>query len=626
MDLRNLLRVYLKAAVIAALIIIPAGSIQVLGVLGYRLHEGDQFQARLLIIPIVVIAILGLLLGRVFYLGQKLRENSDKFRAVADVAEEFIYLRSVEGQYEYVSPSCNTLCGYRPEEFYAKPNLMDELVHPDDREHWLHHVRHINHAGAPESLDIRLIAKDGSTVWVSHFCSPVFDSNGQQTGVRSANVDITQRKAFEDRIEHMAYIDPLSDLPNRRSLERAIKQDIEVCRNKKSSFAVMFLDLDRFKYINDSYGHYLGDKLLRLIAKRLVTQAGNSLVTRFGGDEFVILAHDIPDAGQAIEFAEAIIDAIEEPFTVDDHVLYLTGSIGISFYPQDGTTTDELVKHADAAMYQSKLGRQDKVNLFSADLTRQAEAFVSIESDIRRALDAREFELYYQPKVRLHDGCIVGLEALARWNHPEKGLVAPDQFIPNAEETGLILPLGEQLLEQILGQMKAWQERGIQVPVAINISGRQFLDSRFCETAEEQILQSGVDPALIELEITEQVFLSDLDKTVIKLLRLKKHGIRIAIDDFGTGYSSLKYIKKLPVNIIKIDRSFVWGAVDDAKDVAILEAIASLCQGLSLTMVAEGIETEKHRQLIAAIGCEFAQGYLFYRPLPVNEIDQLLDK
>ena len=619
-------RFYLKGGLLAALLIVPAFAIQIIGILDQNIYDENGFHAQLLIIPLVLITALGLVLGRVLQLGQQVRHNSDKFRAVADVAEDFIYLRSVEGEYEYVSPSCERLLGYRAEDFYKKPNLMNDLVHPDDRDRWLQHVDNVNHAGVAETLDIRLLGKNGRQVWVSHVCSPVYEKDGQQIGVRSTNVDITQRKAFEDRIEHMAYYDPLCDLPNRRSLERTIRQYIDSGTRQKSVFAVLFLDLDRFKNINDSYGHFFGDKLLRILAKRLVTHARDSMVTRFGGDEFVILAHHVTDNDQAIRFAEELIDAVEEPFRVEEHELYLTGSIGIAFYPQDGTTPDELVKHADAAMYRSKHGRQEKIKLFAPDMIKQAAAFVSTENSIRRGLEHREFEIYYQPKVRIADGAVVGLEALARWNHPETGLLLPARFISVAEETGLILPLGQQLVEQILGDLTRWANRGLAVPVAINVSGRQFLDSKFCDTTEAQILASGVDSALIELEITEQVFMSDLEATVTKLVRLKRHGIRVTIDDFGTGYSSLKYIKTLPIDTIKIDRHFVWGALDDSKDMAVLQAMVSLCAGLELNMVAEGIETESHRQLLVDIGCDVAQGFLFHKPMAVDDVDRVLER
>lgn len=615
---------YLKGIAIAAALVIPAASIQTFVILDLKLPQGSHLQWDILLMPIVVITTFGLLLGHIKILSLRIQQSSEKFRAVADVAKEFIYLRSLEGEYEYVSPACLELCGYTADKFYNQPSFMDQLIHPNDRSRWKNHVHNANHAGSPETLDIRLISRQGKVVWISHFCTPVFNRQGKQIAVRSSNVDITERKAFEKRIEHMAYFDPLSDLPNRRSLERTIERYISLNQDEYRPFALFFLDLDRFKYINDSHGHFLGDKLLQQIAQRLLDNAAGAEVTRFGGDEFIIVADNISSPERAIEYAEQIIDTLEDHFIIDDHELYLTGSIGIAFYPRDGTSVNELIKNADAAMYQSKAQTQHKIYLFSPDLTQKATDFLSIEGRIRKALEQQEFELYYQPKVSLTDGAIVGLEALARWIHPERGVIPPDQFIPVAEETGLILPLGQQLIIQAVTQVATWEQQGLSVPVAINISGQQFLDTKFCEFFEQQIEQSGCNPRLLQIEITEQVFLRDLETTITKLERIKEFGISVAIDDFGTGYSSLRYIKMLPIDTIKVDRSFILGAAEDAKDMAVLQAIASLCEGLEMEMVAEGIETIAHQQLVQGVGCKVAQGFLFYHPMPALQITDLL--
>lgn len=621
---RTRLYYYLRGIAIAAALIIPAASVQTFFILGNHLLLEGHLQWHLLFMPVIVVSTFGLLLGHIKILSLRIQQSSEKFRSVADVAKEFIYLRSLEGEYEYASPACLELCGYGPEEFYRQPGFMDQLIHPEDRSRWLNHVHHANHAGTPETLDVRLISRQGKTVWISHFCNPVFDQQGKQIAVRSSNVDITERKAFEERIEHMAYFDPLSNLPNRRSLERTIEQHISRNQGDCRPFALFFLDLDRFKYINDSHGHFLGDKLLQKIAQRLLDNADGAQVTRFGGDEFIIVADDISSPDRAMEYAEHIIEILENHFIVEGHELYLTGSIGIAFYPKDGTSVNELIKNADAAMYQSKAQTQHKIYFFSPDLTQKATDFLSIEGSIRKALEQHEFELYYQPKVNLTDGSIVGLEALARWIHPDKGVIPPDHFIPVAEETGLILPLGQQLITQAVTQLAAWEQLGFSIPMAVNISGQQFLDTKFCDFLEQQIEQAKCSPRLMQIEITEQVFLRDLETTVRKLERIKEHGISVAIDDFGTGYSSLRYIKMLPIDTIKVDRSFILGAAEDVKDMAVLQAIASLCEGLKLEMVAEGVETLAHQQLVQEVGCTVVQGFLFYRPMPAAQITELL--
>ena len=621
---RRPLHFYLKGFLLVAAIIIPAASVQIFVVLDASPFTNGGIDWPLFIMPLVVIMTAGFLVGRILLLGYRLRHSSEKFRAVADVAKEFIYLRSVEGDYEYVSPSCKELCGYSQEHFYAMPNFMDTLIHPEDLDRWKDHIHNINHSGAPEHFDIRLITRNDCTVWISHNCIPVFDDSGQQIGVRSSNVDITERKVFEKRIEHMAYFDPLSNLPNRRSLERTINLYIDEKKENQEPFALLFLDLDRLKYINDSYGHYLGDKLLRKISRLLLKSVGDGYISRFGGDEFVIVAHHIKNADEAAEYAQKIIRDLEQPFMVDEHKLYLTGCIGISFYPDDGQNSDELVKNADAAMYQSKLEKQSKIYFYQPKLAKHANNFISIESALRKALENNELEFYYQPKVSLPDRKVVGLEALARWMHPTRGMIPPDQFIPVAEETGLILPIGELLFSNMLEDMMKWKQHCINTPVAINISARQFIDKKFCESLEREIEHFPLPANQLQIEITEQVFLRNLDETISKLRRIKEHGVTIAIDDFGTGYSSLNYIKMLPIDTIKIDRTFVVGALEDPKDLAVLKAMASLCKGLSLEMIAEGIETEAQQQLVQDIGCYHAQGFLFHRPMPASDIESLL--
>ena len=617
---------YLKGVTLAAAFILPAAITQHFILFREQLQLELGIQWSFFIVPAAVIFVIGILFGRIGVLAGRLRQSTRKFRAVAEVAEEMIFLRNLSGRFEYVSPSSLRLCGYIPDDFYDNPDLMASLIHPDDRERWQVYSGEMNDRPKPDRIDIRFVSKGGSVIWVSHCCTAVYNDKGEHVAMRATNVDITERKKIEERVERMAYYDPLSGLPNRRSLELTIEQHITDSQNNNNRpFALLFLDLDRFKYINDSYGHFLGDKLLKQIAARLLDNVQDGYVARFGGDEFVFIARHIIKPDGALDFAEHIIRSIEEKFVVDEYELYLSGSIGISFYPQDGKSADELIKNADMAMYQSKMEQQSKVYFFQPYLAHRAEAFISTESSMRKALDKNHFELFYQPKVSIADGTIVGVEALARWRHPDQGIIEPNSFIPVAEETGLILPLGEQLIEIMLNDLARWERQGHKLPVALNVSGRQFLNSKFCTSMEHQIIQSHCSPDLVEVEITEQVFLRDLDATVIKLNRMKDHGIGVAIDDFGTGYSSLRYIKILPIDTIKIDRSFIWGAAGDRKDLAVVEAIVSLCQGLDLHMVAEGVETEEHCDLVEHIGCKVAQGYFFYRPLPAAELDRLLE-
>ena len=611
-------RVYLKFTGIAALIVGTAATVQILYVFSY-LHPAFY------VIPGIVALSFGFLLGHVSVLRDRLRRKSRQFRAVADFAQEFTYFRTLEGVYEYISPSCVNITGYTVAEFQAVPSLMNSLVHPDDVSRWQHHVHHANSAGEAETVDLRIRHKDGRVMWISHICGPVFDETGKHLGVRSTNLDITQRKIYQDHIERMAYFDPLTDLPNRRSLSRHIRSLIGTSLAEGKRFALLFLDLDRFKHANDTYGHALGDRLLRTLAQRLSDNFGKTtVISRFGGDEFVIVVPDMEQTDEVIALARHVLEVIEQTIILDDKQLNISGSIGIALFPQDGTDGETLIRNADAAMYRSKVELHGKIRLYSPDLVSASAAFLSIESMLREAIRRDDFLVYYQPKVDLASGRVVGLEALVRWQHPEQGLVMPGGFIPVAEETGLIQLLGQQVLKKVCDQLLVWQRAGIAVPVAVNISSRQIANPDFCDIVEKIVRESGCDMSLIELEVTEQVFLNNMQEGVDKLTRLREGGMTTALDDFGTGYSSLTYIRNLPINTVKIDQSFTQQAPDSSRDAAILRTIVTLCNELDLGMVAEGIETVEQKAFLQALGCTVGQGYLFHRPQPADVIEPIL--
>ncbi len=610
--------IYLKFISLAAAALSTAVFIQLFFVM-------RRFEWHFLIVPVILALTIGLLLGRVMVLRERLRHQSGLFRAVADFAQEFTYFRRVDGAYEYVSPACRKITGYTADEFYATPNLMDRLVHPDDRERWQHHVQQINNAGLPVTLDLRLVSRRGETVWVNHVCGPVYDSNGAQIGVRATNLDITQRKAFEGRIEQMAYYDALTNLPNRHALARELQARVFSASLVQGKLAVLFLDLDRFKQLNDSFGHALGDSLLKQVGERLRACCENdTLIARVGGDEFVVVVPRIAEPGDAVAIARRLLDAVERPLHIEGRELYISGSIGIALYPYNGREPDELIRNADAAMYRSKKELKGNVRLFTPELVRHAEAFISMESRLRKAVRENEFTVYYQPIVRLSSGRFIGLEALARWQHPEKGLVLPQEFIPLAEEIGLIRALGEQIFAQVCRQLHQWGRQGIELPVSVNVSARQFDDPDFCQKVEEALRQAGCEAGLLEIEITEHALLGDLDAAVRKLEYLNQLGISISLDDFGTGYSSLGYLKRLPISKIKIDRSLVSDIGRHPRDQAILRAVLTLCRELDLELVTEGIETEEQKKLLQALGCNVCQGFLFCEPLALEKIEPML--
>lgn len=610
--------IYLRFLAWAAVFMATAVTVQ----LGFVLRE---FEPHYLIVPCLLVLVIGLSLGRAEVLRARLREKSAQFRAVVDMAQELTYLRAPDGTFEYISPACHPLTGYHPEDFYADPGLLERLVHPEDRGLWRDHRHEVLSTDTSRPLDLRLVARDGRTVWVSHVCGTVHDDHGRAIGVRSTNMDITQRKAFEERIGEMAYHDPITGLYNRRALEGRLAERIAAAREAGTRFAVLFLDLDRFKHINDTLGHTVGDELLEVLGERLDQwRPQGSLVARFGGDELVAVIPDLDHAEAALAHARRLLATVEEPFHLQGRELYISGSIGIAFYPFDGEDGEALLRNADAAMFASKAGSQDNISLFRRELLQQASAFLDIETSLREAIDKGEFRVHYQPLVELGGGGLVGLEALARWERPGAGMIPPDKFIPVAEETGLIEALGEQILAEVGRTVARWQAAGMALPVAVNISGRQLARPNFDAVVDRIIRETGCDPGLLELEVTEEVFVEGGEAMIDHLARLKRTGVSVVIDDFGTGYSSLTYLKDLPFDKVKIDRAFIRNLAHHGRDRAILRAILALCRDLDLPTVIEGIETEDQLQLLRQLGAGVGQGFLFHRPQPAAQVEPLL--
>ena len=611
--------IYLRYTFLAMLVIYPVALSQ-----AYRFF--DELQLQFFIGPTIAAIVIGSLLSRSALLKLELQKKSEQFRAIADLAQEFTYLRSIDGQYEYVSPSCVEITGHNQAEFYKTPNLMDQLIHSEDKEIWTRHVHHINDSGCPEAFDLRLLTKEGKTIWLNHICMPVHDEAGKQIGVRSTNLDITERKQNEKRIEKMAYFDALTNLPNRRSLQRHLENLMDSSASENKDFPVLFLDLDRFKNINDSFGHQFGDRLLRTIAKRIKKISDEkALVCRFGGDEFVVVLHNEASYKSVESFATELLHSIEQPLELDGIELHISASIGIAFYPGDGQDADTLIRNADIAMYKTKKEGIGNIRIYRADDSKEAARFVTTETKIHKGLQQHEFTVYYQPKVDMVNGNIIGMEALARWLHPTQGMIPPNDFIPIAEETGQIIPLTQQLLEQVLDDLAQWQQADIAFPVSFNISARQFADKEFNKNLIEVINNKNIPPALLELEVTEQVFLGDIDTARERLIQLKKAGFTIALDDFGTGFSSFGYLRQLPINTLKIDRCFICNITTDNAEIAIIRAIVSMCNEMNLDVVVEGVETIQQSKALLSLGCRIAQGFYYHRPMPSSELDQLLN-
>ena len=468
--------------------------------------------------------------------------------------------------------------------------------------------------------------KDGAIYPEWRSISTVRDPAENVTHYVEVFSDISQDKEAQIRLEFMAHHDALTGLPNRILFEDRLQEALNRAHRHRSVAGLLFIDLDRFKDVNDSLGHHMGDQLLREVTARLKACVRETdTVARLGGDEFTLLVEELGEPQHAAQIAEKVLAALAEPLVLGDHQVFISGSIGVSCYPQDGGDAQILLKNADAAMYQAKERGRNNFQFFSAAMNARALDRLVMKNSLRAALERGELLLHYQPIVDLGSGRLNAVEALLRWRHPEQGLVAPLRFIPLAEESGLIVPIGEWVLRTACAQMKAWQDAGIAPRrMAVNLSARQFRQKHLLQHIEEILRATGLEPKYLELEITESMVMEDPGEAVKLLGQLSDLGVTLAIDDFGTGYSSLSYLKRFPVDFLKIDRSFVREVPQNADDVAIARTIIALARGLGLRVIAEGVETERQRNFLEMEGCEEAQGYLLGKPAEAQDVERLL--
>jgi len=469
---------------------------------------------------------------------------------------------------------------------------------------------------------------DGETRYVSLSGEPTFDSEGGFTGYRGVGRDITPQKRAEERIQYLATHDSLTGLPNRVLFSQLLNLTIKSAKRYERQFAVLFIDLDRFKIINDTLGHEAGDALLKEMAGRLKACSRSSdVVARLGGDEFVLLVQEITDKEQAAAMSRKLISAALKPVTIMEQECRVTASIGICMFPAGAADEQSLMKNADIAMYRAKEEGKNTYQFYTPELRAQSIDRITLESDMRRALEQGQFYLNYQAKLDFKTGAITGVEALLRWKHPKLGTISPTHFIPVAEETGLILPLGKWVLRTACEQNVTWQREGLPaVCMAVNLSPRQFADENLLRDLDTILADTGMAPALLELEITESMIMFNVERAVAKLSAIKERGVRLAIDDFGTGYSSLSQIKHFPIDTLKVDRSFVRQLADNAEDQAITRAIISMGQTLSLSVVAEGVETPEQHGFLRQHACDAMQGYYFTKPVMAEQFAQLLKR
>jgi len=574
-------------------------------------------------LAMLALGLTGLCLGAVVSerkrVERAIRESEKRYRLLFERNLAGVFRTTLAGRVLECNQATASIFGYdSPEEVLALPaaNLYESST---EREFFLTKIKSeksiTNH-------EMRFRRKNGDSAWAMLNVSLVDDDSGASEILEATLVDITERKLAEERAQSLAYYDALTGLPNRILLSDRLSKALATARRQRHKVALLFLDLDRFKIINDSLGHSAGDLLLQEVAKRLARcTRDQDTVARLGGDEFLIVLSNLKDIHDAAVAVERFMDAITAGFVVQGHSLSISCSLGVSIFPEHGADGETLIKNADAAMYSAKDNGRNNFRFFTADINTEAVGRLALENGLRSALAKKELFLVYQPQMDIASGKITGLEALLRWQHPELGLVPPNDFIRIAENGGMITAIGEWVLKTACSQARKWQDEGLTaVSVAVNVSAVQFRQAGFPETIRRVLQESGLDPHYLELELTESLLLSNADVMSSVVQQLMAMGLRLAIDDFGTGYSSLSYLKRFPVTKLKIDSSFIRDVAVNPDDAAITTAIISMAKSLNLKVVAEGVENEAQMSFLKTHQCDAIQGYYFSKPLPVNEV------
>ncbi len=558
---------------------------------------------------------------------QEAHSAEAKFRAIFDHAVIGIFQHAPDGGPVSVNPALAAMHGYAsPEELLAEVTDVAAELFVEPQKMMEVAAKAVDQ-GVVRGVEVELYRKDRSRFWVRVNLRAIRDAKENVVLLEGTAEDITDRKAAEAQVEYLAYYDALTGLPNRTLLKDRLENALAAARRRNEQIALIFLDLDGFKIVNDSLGHSVGDLMLKDVAERLTACVRKQdTVARVGGDEFVIVLGGVKGPTDAVAAANRIVEAMTARFDVRGYSLNATCSMGISFFPQNGADSETLIRFADQAMYSAKEKGRNNFRFFTAELDRQAVDRLKLENDLRLALERDEFFLDYQPKLKLSTGEFTGVEALVRWQHPERGPVPPDKFIHFAEDSGLIVPIGEWVLRTACRQARQWQDQGaFAVPVAVNVSAVQVRQEGFCNLVQQVLLDCGLSPQYLELELTESLLLSSADVPHSLLRRLKEMGVRLAIDDFGTGYSNLGYLKRFKVDSLKIDRSFTRDIATNPDDASITAGILRLAKGLNLTVVAEGVENQAQIDILRQHGCDEIQGYFVSKPLPASQVTALLE-
>lgn len=560
---------------------------------------------------------------------RRLEEEKERIRITLNSIGDAVIATDTQGKITLLNPVAEDLTGWRSSDAIGKP--IETVMKLTDGD-----------AGRPVQNPIRLALKEertvgmalntflargtNSSIGVEDSAAPIVDQDGNITGAIIVFHDVSEARAMATKMTHLAQHDPLTNLPNRILLYDRIQQALSGSRRDANTVALFLLDIDHFKQINDLHGHLVGDELIQKIAQALSKEVRDcDTLCRQGGDEFIFLFPNIESTIHITQMADRLLRIFEQPWPVGENSFKLTASIGISMAPDDADDVESLYRHADAAMYSAKSAGRNQFHFYNAEIESKLVLRKMLEAHLADALVNNVFEVFYQPKINSLNGLIVGAEALVRWRQPDGSLTGPATFIPLAEETGLIIPLGKLILAQAFRQSVMWQQQGLNLRVAVNISVVQFVDEYFIATLDELVQETGVNPATIELELTESLLANNSEKVLGIFTALKARGFQLALDDFGTGYSSLSYLKNFPFDVLKIDQSFVRNMLGSQVDQNIIRVIVQLAQGMNLRLVAEGVETAEHAQALKQMGCEIMQGFYYSRPLPLTEITRVIE-
>jgi diguanylate cyclase (GGDEF)-like protein/PAS domain S-box-containing protein len=556
-------------------------------------------------------------------------EENERAQATLDSIGDAVVSTDVEGRVTFFNPVAERLTGWPRVEAIGRP--LEEVFRIVD-----------SSSGAavpnPMALATRenrtvgltpncvLIRRDGGAAAIEDSVAPIHDRQSRVTGAVMVFRDVSATHAQAQKMAYLAQHDSLTKLPNRVLLNDRLAQAMYLAQRHREKLAILCMDLDRFKHINDSLGHTVGDHLLRSVGQRLSESVrASDTVSRQGGGEFVVVFAEVLDANDAATCADKILAAVRRPYFIDEHVVHVTASVGIVLYPDDGVDADTLLERADFAMVQAKDGGRDNYQFYKADLNSTATDRQLLETDLRHAINRQEFELYYQPKINLRTGAVSGAEALLRWRHPVRGLVSPAHFISIAEESGMIVPIGQWVLREACRQGKAWREAGLApIRLAINVSAVELRAKDFVNDFGLLLLETGFDPGMLELELTETFLMQDSTATSEVLSGIKAAGVRLALDDFGTGYSSLSHMRRFPIDTLKVDKSFVRDVTTDAGDASVVSAVINMAKSLHIQVIAEGVETREQLEFLQEQGCPEAQGNYFSYPLVAGAFAELL--